>query len=130
MLICTAHELSILLKQIGHDGDLSALFAMGIQAIIETHGVDGSIIRTKESGTKVPAVLTDKVVDPVGAGDGFAGGVATGLAFGWSLEDAARLGAAVSSFIIEAVGCQTNQPTMEQVIIRLAEHGMSIPATT
>lgn len=126
MLICTKHELQQLLWQLGKDSLQQHLFDMGIQAVIETHGVDGSVIITQEARSEIPAVLSKNVIDPVGAGDGFVGGVATGLAFGYSLEDAVRLGAAVASFVVEAVGCQTNQPSWDQALQRLNEHGISI----
>jgi len=127
LLICTEHELEQILQQCGFsDESITRLYQIGIQAIIETHGVDGSMIRTPEQTYKVPAVLSKNVVDPVGAGDAFTGGVAAGLAFKCSLEDSVELGATVASFVIEAMGCQTNQPTREQVIARLKENGKTL----
>jgi sugar/nucleoside kinase (ribokinase family) len=129
LLICTEHELGILLHQLGQTGHSSWLYQIGVQAILETHGVDGCIIRPPSDHSKIPAILSKNMVDPVGAGDGFAGGVATGLAFGWKLEDAARLGAVVASFIVEAVGCQTNQPSFELATKRLKDNGVLIPTS-
>jgi nucleoside kinase len=127
ILICTSHELTILLQKITQGNDISSLFDIGIQAVIETHGVEGSIIRTLENENKITAILSTSVVDPVGAGDGFAGGVATGLAFGLNLDDAVRLGTVVASHVVEAIGCQTNQPSFFQAKQRLAEWGITLP---
>ncbi len=63
-------------------------------------------------------MLTDRVVDVNGAGDSFVAGVATGLLRELPLIDAVRFGAGVASFVIEAVGCQTNLPTWEQAFAR------------
>ncbi len=121
VLICTAHEMGQLLLDLG----LSAradLFALGIKALVETRGKEGSTVQTPDDEVQVPAVPA-RVVDPVGAGDAFVGGVAAGLAFGQSLVEAARLGAAVASFVVEASGCQTNLPTYPQAVERLGHPG-------
>lgn len=128
LLICTAHELNLLLNSGISAKTLQDLFKLGVMAVIETHGIDGSIIHTTESEIHTPAVLSSKLIDPVGAGDGFAGGVAAGISFGWDLEDAAHLGAAVASFIVEEIGCQTNQPSFEQAAERLIKNGIILPA--
>jgi sugar/nucleoside kinase (ribokinase family) len=126
ILVCTRHELDQLLGVL----DLEAradLFPLGIQALVETHGKDGCIIWMPDREEHVPAVPAN-VVDTTGAGDGFVGGFATGLARGLSLVASARLGAAVASFVVEAVGCQTNLPTYEQVVERLGAMGWELGA--
>lgn len=117
ILVCTEHELGQLIEFLKLD-DRTQLFGHGLQAIITTKGKQGSQLVTLDRTINIPIAQAARIVDPVGAGDGFMGGVATGLAFGYTLEDAARLGAVVASFVVEALGCQTNLPTFEQAATR------------
>ena len=121
LVVCTEFELGQLIGYLGLS-DKGEIFSKGVKAIIETHGVEGSEILMPQGQVHIPAVRSKKVVDPVGAGDGFVGGLATGLAFRFSLEDAVRLGAVVASFVVEALGCQTSQPSYEQALERLHSH--------
>ncbi len=125
MLICTQHELHQLIKLIDKDST-KGLFSLGIQVIIETHGVEGSLIIIPDNSCHVPSILSKNFVDPVGAGDGFTGGIATGISFGWSMEDSVKLGAVVASYVVEAYGCQTNQPTYKQAMQRLKDNKIVI----
>jgi sugar/nucleoside kinase (ribokinase family) len=53
------------------------------------------------------------VVDTIGAGDSHAGGVLAGLASGWSLKNAVRLGNAVASYVVGHRGGDCAPPTEE-----------------
>jgi nucleoside kinase len=121
IVICTDHELALLIALLGLASPID-LFALGVESIAATRGSEGSTILTPTGETFIP-VVPAQVVDPVGAGDAFAGGFAAGLARGLSLADAARLGAAVASFVVEALGCQTNLPTLDRVRDRVGDLG-------
>ena len=69
--------------------------------------------------TSVSATCPDAVVDTTGAGDSFLSGFLYGVVNGFSLADCARIGATVSSFIIEAAGCLTNVPDEKAMLERL-----------
>jgi sugar/nucleoside kinase (ribokinase family) len=126
ILVCTQHELDQLVRHL-HLLRRESLFERGIQALVITRGRQGSYIVTPDGATDVPIVPANQVVDPVGAGDGFVGGLAAGLAFGYPLVEAACLGAVVASFVVEAVGCQTNLPSREQATQRLHASQGRIP---
>jgi sugar/nucleoside kinase (ribokinase family) len=117
LLCISAAEAKMLLAALSVETE-EALFNFGPQAIIVTHGADGSEVITRNERIQVASVPARKVVDVTGAGDSFVGGVATGLARGLELAEAACLGAGVSSFVIEAMGCQTNLPTWDQAYLR------------
>lgn len=72
--------------------------------IIVTRGEDGLEIFTQDDAIKIPACAAEKVINPTGAGDALRAGLLTGLAAGWSLQDAGRLGAAMGSFAVEYEG--------------------------
>ncbi|MFF9239055.1 carbohydrate kinase family protein [Streptomyces sp. NPDC014801] len=75
---------------------------------VTTQGARGSrITRAGRTTTLVPAVTPRQAVDPTGAGDAYRAGFLAALA--WDLEphDAARLGSAVASVVLENRGTQT-----------------------
>jgi len=120
ILVCTEHELDLLVTHLGLI-DKKALFDLGLRALVATRGRQGSVLATPEGEWLIPAARPDRVADPVGAGDSLVGGMAAGLAFGFSLETALKLGAVVASYVIEADGCQTNMPTRELALSRLRD---------
>lgn len=74
---------------------------------ITTRGAEG-VTMTTADGTRVdvPAVPTDRAVDPTGVGDAFRAGFLAGLAWGWSPEHGAQLGCALATLVLESVGTQ------------------------
>ncbi|MDO4478618.1 MAG: PfkB family carbohydrate kinase [Lachnospiraceae bacterium] len=61
----------------------------------------------------IPICPVEKVVDATGAGDAYMAGFIYGWLNGEKVEKCCRLGAALSSFILQCVGCTTNVPTPE-----------------
>ena len=59
---------------------------------------------------EAPAYPVERVVDPVGAGDGFDAGVLAGWLRGWSLEDSLRLGARVGAAAVTVMGDYEGYP--------------------
>ena len=119
ILVCTEHELTQLVSLPVCD-EACALLEMGLSAIVRTRGAAGASWQTAGASAPSPAIAPRRVVDPTGAGDGFVAGLAVGIAQGQALPAAIRLGASVASFVVEAVGCQTNLPTMPEAMARLA----------
>ncbi|MFF3875079.1 carbohydrate kinase family protein [Streptomyces sp. NPDC001978] len=75
---------------------------------VTTQGAGGSrIARAGRTTTLVPAVEPREAVDPTGAGDAYRAGFLAALSWGLELEDAARLGSAVASVVLESWGTQT-----------------------
>lgn len=64
--------------------------------------------------TAVPYYKVDKVVDTVGAGDGFCSGFVVGVLKGYNLEEAVRLGNLMGSMVIQMEGDWEALPTWEQ----------------
>jgi sugar/nucleoside kinase (ribokinase family) len=76
----------------------------GRAPVIVTLAERGSLVFADGGERMVPAFHADRVVDPTGAGDAFAAGLAVALAEGRGLMDAVRFAHAVASFAVEAVG--------------------------
>jgi adenosine kinase len=88
-----------------------------VPIIIITKGESGSILYHKEQNLEceIPICKVETVVDPTGAGDGYRSGFLTGLAKGMSFEDSCRLGAVIGSFVVQSMGGQSQQYSIEDV---------------
>jgi len=90
------------------------LFKLGVKALIVTLGSKGARILTPEADSKVPAFKA-KAVDTVGAGDCFCGYLATGLAEGMAIGEAAVLASAAASISVARRGAQPSIPKRSEV---------------
>jgi len=100
--------------------DLDAL-CHGIEALVITHGAQGSEIRTGGRTVTIPPAPAATIVDPTGCGDAFRGGLLYGIAQGLDWETAGRLASLMGAVKIEHNGGQKHTPTRDQVETRFAE---------
>lgn len=117
ILFIAESEIAALLKLLGLDAP-SRLHEVGLKTVFATQGKKGSIIYTEGRVEHVPSVLVEDVVDTTGAGDSYTAGTLSALIRGYVPAEAARIGATVSSFIIQAWGCQTRLPTWDEMMDR------------
>ncbi|MYY06567.1 MULTISPECIES: carbohydrate kinase family protein [unclassified Streptomyces] len=74
---------------------------------VTTRGADGvTVVAQGQAVLTVPAVHSEKVVDPTGVGDGFRVGYLVGISRGLSRERAVQLGCALATTVLETVGTQ------------------------
>lgn len=99
--------------------DINGLREIGPEIVVKTYGMDGSTIYAHEK-IKVDAVLREPV-DPTGAGDSYRAAFLNAYLKGKNLEFCGKFASAVSSFIVEAEGCQTNIPDYEMALERMKE---------
>lgn len=109
------HEIRRILKNI--DMSINQLRDYGPSIVVETRGKNGSVIYSDEK-IHINAVERNPT-DPTGAGDSYRAGFLKPYLEGESLEYCGKLASAVSSFIVEAEGCQTNVPTLEMAKERM-----------
>jgi 2-dehydro-3-deoxygluconokinase len=64
---------------------------------------------------RAPGVRLERIVDPVGAGDGFAAGFLAGQLRGLGLAESLRLGNTVGAFATTVVGDVEGLPTWREV---------------
>ena len=103
----TASASAIVLSEEDVGGDLEEPRRWaGHTPVIVTLAERGSIVMVDRGETLVPAFHADRVVDPTGAGDAFAAGLAVALAEGRALLEGVRFAHAVASFAVEAVGTE------------------------
>jgi 2-dehydro-3-deoxygluconokinase len=88
----------------------------GVGLVIIKLGEAGAFYKTPfEEGT-VPGFKVQKVIDTVGAGDGFAVGVISGLVQGESIRDAVLRGNAIGALAVQAPGDNDGYPTNVQLL--------------
>lgn len=103
----TANATAIVLSEEDVDGELAEPRRWaGHTPVIVTLAERGALVLTDGEERLVPAYRADRVVDPTGAGDAFAAGLAIACAEGGDLDRAVRFAHAVASFAIEAVGTE------------------------
>lgn len=77
-------------------------------------GDRGCIMVTREHAQRIPAYAID-AVDPTGAGDAFAAGVAYGVLNRWDLEHAGRFANAIGALATRALGARAALPDLQSV---------------
>ncbi len=85
----------------------------GIANIIIKVGEKGAYAATKQEQCYVPGFHVDKVVDTVGAGDGFAAGVISAVMEGLPIAGAVSRGNAIGAIQVMSVGDNDGLPTRE-----------------
>jgi sugar/nucleoside kinase (ribokinase family) len=85
---------------------------LGAGACIFKRGPNGSFIKTRDTTFRVPAYDV-KVSDTTGCGDSYCGGFIAGLALGYDLEEACRLGTAVSGLVATGLGSDAGVVDLE-----------------
>ena len=99
--------------------DIDEIIEEGPEILVRTIGEKGSVIYTRnEDPIEIEAVPTE-AFDPTGAGDSYRAAFLSLYLRENSLKQCGRFASAVSSFIVEAQGTQTNIPTMDQALERM-----------
>ncbi|MED1420542.1 sugar kinase [Bacillus smithii] len=79
-------------------------FDLGASLVIVKLSEKGAYYLTENESGLVKGIKVDRVVDPVGAGDGFAAGVLSGLLDGINIKDAVKRGNAVGAMVTTVNG--------------------------
>ncbi|SDK94404.1 sugar kinase [Alkalibacterium thalassium] len=88
----------------------------GAQVVITKNGADGAFVTEKGKDTiNVPGFKVQKVVDTVGAGDGFAVGVLHGYLNGLTWPEAALRANAIGSLQVQNEGDNEGLPSLEEL---------------
>jgi sugar/nucleoside kinase (ribokinase family) len=96
--------------------DIAAFYLdLGARLVVVKLGPKGAYVRTADGEGIVPGFSVDRVVDTVGAGDGFAVGVISGLLGGLPVEDAVRRGNAIGAMAVTVLGDMDGLPTREEL---------------
>lgn len=89
--------------------------AKRVEALIVTHGAQGSEIHIQEEKIVVPVVATERLVDPTGCGDAYRAGLMFGIQQGLSWPSIGRLASLLGSIKIGQRGGQNHHFTAAEV---------------
>ncbi|HEX5992856.1 MAG TPA: carbohydrate kinase family protein, partial [Thermomicrobiales bacterium] len=90
-----------------------------LRAAFITRGGEGCRVVTETKSLNIPAFSVE-VVDPTGAGDAFAAGVAWGMAQRWPWPEVGRFANAVGALACCSLGAQASLPSLQEVETLLA----------
>ncbi|MGW4828499.1 ribokinase [Amycolatopsis japonica] len=111
VLLVNEHEAAFLL---GGEADFPKLLDLGPKAAVVTLGAKGAAVVMPDGVTEVQSPKVE-AVDTTGAGDAFAGALATSLAKGAELVDAARKAVKVAAITVTRQGAQPSYPTASEL---------------
>ena len=106
----------------GAEKAAGALLNMGVDAALITMGAGGAYLATPDSGEMVTGYGV-RSVDTTGAGDVFNGALATALAEGRTLLEAARFANAAAALSVTKLGAQPSVPHRKEIDYFLKAHG-------
>lgn len=86
------------------------------KTVIVKLGAEGSYVKQKdETVFTIPGFKVDNVIDTVGAGDGFAAGLITGLIEGKTLEESITRANAIGAMAIQVAGDSDGYPNVKEL---------------
>lgn len=89
--------------------------SLGVKTIVIKMGAKGAYVREESATYFVPGFRVEKVVDTVGAGDGFAVGVLSGVLEGLPMAEAVIRGNAIGSIQVMNVSDNAGLPTKREL---------------
>jgi len=107
----------------GYDnpGDIASFYLdRGVEAVVIKLGANGAYFRTQLDQGFVPGVPVTKVIDTVGAGDGFAVGVISALLENQGFPQAVERGNWIGSRAVQSRGDMEGLPTRNQLQVERA----------
>jgi adenosine kinase len=93
-----------------------------VEALIVTHGAEGSVIHTKGRTIRIPFAKPRAVVDPTGCGDAYRAGLIHGLLRGLDWETIGRTASLMGAIKIESRGPQNHAFTQADFERRYREN--------
>ena len=95
--------------------------AAGVKIVVIKLGAEGAYTSSEGQQFYTPGFHVEKVVDTVGAGDGFAVGLVSGLLEGLSLQEAVRRATAIGALAVMSPGDNDGLPNREGLATFMAQ---------
>lgn len=96
---------------------------LGAKTVVVKMGGQGAFVKTENEDYTVEGFRVDKVIDTVGAGDGFAVGIISGRLEGLSLKDCVRRGNAIGAIQIQHISDNEGLPTRKELEAFISSDG-------
>lgn len=94
---------------------VSRFLDLGPEVVVLKLGTGGALLATPGERSRIPGFRLERVVDPVGAGDGFAAGFVAGQLKGYDLTESVKLANAVGAFATTVRGDVEGLPTWDEL---------------
>jgi 5-dehydro-2-deoxygluconokinase len=105
------------------DAAVGALLEMGPETLVIKRGARGATVHERDAApVDVPGFAVE-VVNVLGAGDAFAGGLIYGRLKGWDWYRAARMGNACGAIVVTRHGCANFMATEAEALQFIGERG-------
>ena len=117
-VVVNDYEFQLLKERTGLNGET---IAKQVEALIVTHGPEGSLIRTRDGEREVGVVKAEDVKDPTGCGDAFRSGLLYGLLNDLDLVTMCRIGSVMGAIKIAHQGPQNHNPSRDEIGDRFFE---------
>lgn len=114
-LVCNDYEFQLIRERTGME---KQQIAEQLDALIITHGGDGSLLVTKEKEETIEAVKPTAILDPTGCGDAYRSGLIYGLLNDLDLVTACRIGSLMGSLKVAVQGPQNHFHTLDEIVER------------
>ncbi|MBU3182508.1 sugar kinase [Clostridium psychrophilum] len=115
MVLPGVEEAKILLGIDNIDAIADKYKAMGIKQVVIKDGPRGAYVRDGKESYTVQGFKVDKVIDTVGAGDGFAVGIISARLEGLSLMEMVKRGNAIGAIQVTNIGDNKGLPTQKEL---------------
>lgn len=93
----------------------------GIATMAIKKGENGAVAYRDGELLQAEAIPPSKVIDTVGAGDGFDAGFVYGMLTGWTLERTLQFANVIGSMVVSVYGDNEGLPELEEVLVKLGE---------
>jgi 2-dehydro-3-deoxygluconokinase len=121
ILLTGLDEAEILFDTVEPEKIIEICRGYGVSTVAIKLGESGSIGYKNGEYIEAAPVKASKVVDTVGAGDGFDVGFVYGILNGWTLERTLLFANTIGSMVVSVAGDNEGLPLLEEVLIRLGE---------
>lgn len=91
------------------------LLQNGAKLVVIKLGEQGAFYAAEDQSEYVPGYPVKQIINPIGAGDGFAAGFLSGLIRGWTYREAVQLGNRVGAYALTVAGDVEGYPFWSQI---------------
>lgn len=111
-----------ILTGLNHEKEIADFYLdRGVKVVVIKLGAKGAYVKSKEGEAYVDGYPVEKVIDTVGAGDGFAVGFLSGILEKLSLEECTQRANAIGALQVMHVGDNEGLPTQEKLMTFMTE---------
>lgn len=121
ILLAGDEEMDIIIGEKDPKTIIEKAKSLGISHVAVKQGAKGAVGYHEGEIIESPPIKASKVVDTVGAGDGFNAGMLYGILHDWTLEKTLRFANTIGSMVVSVVGDNEGLPYYEDVLEQLGE---------